>query len=368
MSTRLWLAVLCGYFALGATIQALPAIIARGPATIGLLVTLAAAATAVARPFAGRVADRGRAQPVARAGALLVAAGAAGHLVAEGTVALAFARLTIGAGEGALFTGALASVLAGAPIARRGRLIGHFGLSMWGGLALGPPLAALVVAHTSPRGPLWLAAATAVAALALTAARDRRGAPPVRLAPPPRGAPPLLPRAAWRPGVVLGLASFGYGTVNAFAVLQAGAAALGVFAAAFLAVRLLGSRLVDDVGPRGVVVASAALEGVALGGVATGIAPLLALALAGAALALVFPALAVWVVQAAPERERGAAVGAMTSFWDVGIAAAGPVGALLVSPGHLGPAFALAAGMAALGAAVSVASAWPRWIARFVNA
>ena len=111
--------------------------------------TLAAAATAVARPFAGRFADRGRALGVARAGAALVAAGAAAHLVAEGTVALAPARLTIGAGEGALFTGALAYVLEAAPTARRGRLIGHFGLSMWGGLALGPPLAALVAAQTA---------------------------------------------------------------------------------------------------------------------------------------------------------------------------------------------------------------------------
>src|SRR3954447_15173952 len=53
MSTRLWLAVLCGYLALGATIQALPAVVDGSPGAVGLLVTLAAAATAIARPFAG---------------------------------------------------------------------------------------------------------------------------------------------------------------------------------------------------------------------------------------------------------------------------------------------------------------------------
>src|SRR4051794_34159743 len=100
MSTRLWLAVLCGYLALGATIQALPSLLAGGPGTIGLLVTLAAAATAVARPIAGRLADGGRALAVARAGAVLVAVGAAAHLVAAGTIELAAARLTVGAGEG----------------------------------------------------------------------------------------------------------------------------------------------------------------------------------------------------------------------------------------------------------------------------
>jgi MFS family permease len=359
MSTRLWLAVLCGYFALGATIQALPGVLTGGPGRVGLLVTLAAAATAVTRPFAGRWSDRGHALRVARVGATLVALGAAAHLVAPGVAA----RLTIGAGEGALFTGALAYVLEGAPVQRRGRLVGHFGLSMWGGLALGPVLAATM----SPHAALWLAAASAAAAPALTA----RAASDASLQPSSsraslarREAGRLFPRAAWRPGVVLGLASFGYGTVNAFAVLEAGPAALAVFAGAFLAVRLLGSRLVDDLGPRTVVVTSAALEAAALATV--GFAGLPALALAGASLALVFPALAVWVDEAAPERERGTAVGAMTSCWDLGIAAAGPIGALLVAPGHLAPAFAAAAVLAAaaaLGAAAKRTREFPDSVA-----
>ena len=125
-------------------------------------------------PVRRPLADRGRALGVARAGAALVAAGAAAHLVAEGTVALAPARLTIGAGEGALFTGALAYVLEAAPTDRRGRLIGHFGLSMWGGLAR---------VRRSPRSSprrraraerLWLAATAGVAALVLTTAGTRR--------------------------------------------------------------------------------------------------------------------------------------------------------------------------------------------------
>jgi MFS family permease len=394
---RLWFAVLCGYLALGATIQALPGVIAGGPGEVGLLVTLAAAATAVARPLAGRIADRGHALRVARVGAALVALGAAGHLL---PVPLVLARLTIGLGEGALFTGALAYVLAGSSPPGRGRLIGHFGLSMWGGLALGPVAAATV----APREALWLALGTATAALALTAlpprgpARRRaragddagrvvgateggggaqrggdthrgggaqrvgdthrgggaqRGgeARPARPGARGRRSAPLIPRAAWRPGIVLGLASFGYGTVNAFAVLQAGGAALAVFGGAFLATRLLGSRLIDDLGPRAVILASTVLEAGALAAATTG--SLAAIAVAGAALSLAFPALAVTVVEAAPEHERAAAVGAMTSCWDLGIAAAGPVGALLVSPGHLAPAFAAAAalaGAAAIGA------------------
>ena len=76
----------------------------------------------------------------------------------------------------------------------------------------------------------------------------------------------LFPRAAWKPGVVLGLASFGYGTVNAFA-RAAGrrAGRSGCSPPRSSPSGSLGSRLVDDLGPRRVVVASAALEGVALG-------------------------------------------------------------------------------------------------------
>jgi MFS family permease len=77
----LWSAVLCGYLALGATIQALPGLRLGGVATTGALVTASAFATAATRPFAGRWADRGA--PVASVGAALVALGTAAHLVAR---------------------------------------------------------------------------------------------------------------------------------------------------------------------------------------------------------------------------------------------------------------------------------------------
>lgn len=330
---RLWAAVLCGYLALGATIQALPGLHLGGPATTGALVTAAAAATAIARPFAGRWADAGA--PVARIGAALVAAGAIAHLVARGAPEMAVARLVLGAGEGALFTGALAVVLRDAPAERRGRLIGHFGLSMWGGLALGPPIAAAV-------DGLWFAAAMSVAALALTAANTTRArpAPPVIAT-----APRLLPPVALRLGLLLGLSSFGYGTLNAFISTRTDQAglALGLFAGAFVVTRALGSRLVDDLGPRIVARVAIATETLALALIHVQL--LAALVLLGAGLALVLPALMTWLVELAHPHERGAATGAMTSCWDIGIALAGPAGGLAVHQ-----AFAIAAVAAGAGA------------------
>jgi MFS family permease len=327
---RLWSAVFCGYLALGATIQALPGLRLGSAATTGALVTLAAAATAIARPFAGRYADRGA--PVARVGAALVAVGAAGHLAAGSVPEMAFARLVLGAGEGALFTGALVAVLHDAPSGRRGRLIGHFGLSMWGGLALGPVLAAAVGGAA-----LWFALAAALTAAALTtraprpAARHRANAARAR----------LLPPVALRLGLLLGLSSFGYGTLNAFVSTRTGhtGLALGLFAGAFVVARALGSRLVDDYGPQRVARAAIAVEAVAL--------PFIphpaALIVLGAGLSLVLPALMSWLVEL---DGRGAAVGAITSCWDAGIALAGPVGGLSVT--HAFAIAALAAGAGAL--------------------
>ncbi len=330
---RLWLAVLCGYLALGATIQALPGLRLGSAATTGALVTLAAGATALARPLAGRWADRGA--PVARVGATLIALGAIGHLAARSVPEMACARLVLGAGEGALFTGALVAVLHDAPGERRGRLIGHFGLSMWGGLALGP-----VIAAAAGNAALWVATACALACATIAAPDHAAPSRPAIAAPARSG---LLPPVALRLGLLLGLSSFGYGTLNAFVATRTGHAglALGLFAGAFVVTRALGSRLVDDHGPQRVARAAIAVEALAL--------PFIphpaALIVLGAGLSLVLPALMTWLVELVHESERGAAVGAITSCWDVGIAVAGPVGGLSVT--H---AFAFAAVAAGAGA------------------
>ncbi|GAB3876104.1 hypothetical protein GCM10029964_022030 [Kibdelosporangium lantanae] len=110
-TTRLWLAVFSGYTALGATVQALPAYVVDrfhgGPMLAGTAVGIAFLATACVRPFAGRLGDAGLSRQVAAVGAALCAVGGVGHLVAPDPVTLLFARLVMGAGEAALFSGSL---------------------------------------------------------------------------------------------------------------------------------------------------------------------------------------------------------------------------------------------------------------------
>jgi MFS family permease len=294
---RLWTAVLFGYLVLGATLQELPHYVAgrfhAGPFAIGVTVGIAFAGTAVARPLAGRAGDAGRSRSTATAGALLTAVAAAGHLLAPDLGLLLAARLLMGAGEAALFSGTLPWVLAGVRPSRAGRVAGWFGL-----------------------------------------------------------------------------ASYGYGTLTALLVLflsSTGSGAgqgfgLAVFSASFLVTRAAGSPLVDRYGglPVARVVLLAESAGLAMLATAGG-GPfaLCAVAVAGVGLGLIYPAATTLTLRRASAAAAGAAVGAMTSFWDIGILVAGPLAGFIAANGGFRVAFWVAAAMPLLALAVTSTAARP---------
>jgi MFS family permease len=370
---RLWAAVLLGYLALGATLQELPGyVVARfhaGTLVVGLTVGLAFAGTAAARPLAGRAGDAGRSRGTAIAGGLLAAGAAAGHLLAPDLWVLLGARLVMGVGEAALFSGTLPWVLAGVQPSRAGRVAGWFGLSMWGGLSIGPLLAA-AAGHAGGASAVWsLVIALPVGSAALVASTPRETArPPRARAAGRRG---LLPRGAGDAGVVLGLAAYGYGTLTALLVLFLGTRGLGgqtvqalglaVFSAAFLLTRAAGSPLVDTYGgltvARWVLLAESAGL-VLLATASCGPVALCAVALTGVGLGLIYPASTRLTLDRAAGGAAGAAVGAMTSFWDLGILAAGPAGGLVAETAGFRAAFWAAAAMAL--ASLAVTSMLPR--------
>jgi MFS family permease len=354
---RLWSAVLCGYLCLGATLQALPPFVTgrfhSGPFVAGTAVGIAFAATALTRPLAGRAADAGRARPVVITGGVLGALGGLGHLWAPNLTVLLVSRLVMGAGEAALFSGAIPWVLAATPAERRGRVTGWFGLSMWTGLACGPLVAVLLHAwHGFDAVWYGVVALGVISSLlvTLTPGQPERGD---RLALLPSGRRDVVPAGAPLPGLVLGLASYGYGTVSALLILylrhdSLGGAdvALAVFALAFLLARGFGSPLVDRWG--GATVARRFLVGECAGLLLVALAPdgavaLAGTALAGAGVALVYPAsVAMTLLRTGPMRP-GTSVGVMTSCWDLGILAAGPLGGLLARGGAYPVPFVVAA-------------------------
>lgn len=364
---RLWLAVLCGYLALGETLQSLPTFIVyrfhASTALAGVAVGIAFAATACTRPFAGRSADNGRARPVVALGGLLTALGGVGHWWAPDVPVILLSRLVMGAGEGALFSAALPWVLANA--SRPARVTGWFGLSMWGGLALGPVLAATLQEYTGVQTVWTTVIALGVASAVLVCTTRRKGetstdARPAR----------LIPAGATRPGFVFGLAAYGYGTISTLIVLYLSRPALGghefalaVFALGFLGTRLVGSPVVDRLGGRIVAAIALTVETVGLTLIAT--IPTAAGALAGTLVAgvgvsLMYPSTVWMTLQRSGPLRPGGSVGVMTSFWDLGIMTAGPLAGALVAPLGYRAAFAVAGALGVLGLAVTLRTSLAR--------
>jgi MFS family permease len=364
-TVRLWLAVLLGYLALGATLQELPGYLVHrfhtGPFAVGTVVGIAFAGTAFARPFAGRAGDLGWSRATAIAGAALTAAAAAGHLLAPNLDVLIPARLVMGVGEAALFSGSLPWVLSTVGPGRAGRVAGWFGLSMWGGLSAGPLLA---VAARWIRGSTGVWSLVVALPIVSVAVLMTAGSPPSRSAHRRRlGWRGLMPEGVGHPGGLLGLAAYGYGTLAALLVLLLSTGGLGghdlglaVFAGAFLVTRAGGSPLVDRHGgqrvARGVLLIEAA--GLAcLAGSPSAPLALLSAGIVGVGLGLIYPATSKLILDRVPAPVAGAAIGAMTSFWDLGILAAGPLGGLIATHAGIRTAFWVSAAVVLSSSAIS---------------
>jgi MFS family permease len=350
---RLWSACFLGFGAIGMTIQVMPAYaherLGANAITAGLAVTIGSLATMISRPVSGRLADQSGGRRVAMAGAILSLTGGVGHMAATNLPILVLARLFLGAGEGALFTGSVGWILAHTEQSQRGKTAGHFGLSMWMGLATGPMLGTALLAIGGYRN-VWIAAsiipmlAGALVASTRSEGRVTSDGANIRRA--------LFPRAAWAPGASGVFASIGYGIIAAFLAPRFAALdfagknfALTVFGVAFIITRFLGSGYADRFGGRRVLLLAFLIESVGLVGLFLTQVEWLAFAstaLTGAGLSLLMPSVTSLVTEAADPRERTAALGAVTSGWDLGVAVAGPLGGFVADVSDAGP-FALGA-------------------------
>lgn len=346
-----------GLLSIGATLPVLPRYvqgpIGAGDVSVGI-VTGAFAITGLAcRPLAGHLSDRSGRRRVVVAGALLTALAGALYFVPAGVPGLIVARLFLGAGEGMVYTAGAAWVVDLAPPARRGRIIGLYGLAIWGGLSLGPPIGELIL-RASSFEMVWLFAMAAPllgAAIALRIPESFTPRPPQRL-----GRHNLIERVAVVPGLALTLGTIGFAAMAAFLVLHLedrglghGAEVFTAFAVTVVLARVLGGWLPDRYGPVPCVVGAGLVE--AAGLVAIMAAETLPVAVAGAvamgaAFSLLFPSLALMVVNRVPEERRGIAMGTFTAFFDLGVGVGAPVAGIAAAIGGYPAAFGFAAVMA----------------------
>jgi predicted MFS family arabinose efflux permease len=281
-------------------------------------------------------------------------------------------RLVMGAGEALLFSASLPWALRGTGPGQRGRVAGRFGLSMWSGLAIGPVMATVTHALGGGTATWWLVLATAAASTVVSLSTPRTGRWDTSASMSSLRWSNLIPAGSRLPGLYLGAAGYGYGSVITLAVAYLigrglpTAPCLPVFAGCFLVTRAVGSPFVDRLGPIRVCAALGVLEAVALGTLPTtsqGFGAIVVVGLAGVGVALAYPCAAALTLSRVPAASGGQAVGAMTSWWDLGLFAAGVVGGPLVDRLGYGAAFSVAAAASIVGV-VAVRALQPTgWLA-----
>ncbi len=345
-----------GLIAVGSVLPVLPRYV-RGPLdstdlAVGIVIGSYAVTGLLLRPVAGRLADtRGR-RPTVLIGAVLVSLSGLLYLPHLGIAGLIGARLVLGAGEGALYTAGSAWIVDLAPLERRGRILGLYGLAVWGGLSVGPLLGEVLL-NSSGYTTVWICAAVLPLLGAAIAFRVPDPFQPLTHAEPH----PLIAPEAVRPGLAIALASVGYATLAAFIVLLLDARGIGhgatvfaAFAAMIVLARLLAGHLPDRYGPAPVAIGAVLVE--AGGLVLIAVSHSLVLALVGgmamgAGFSLLNPSLMLIAVGRVSEAARGATMGTYTAFFDAGVGVGAPLAGLAAALSSYEGAFLLAAAAAA---------------------
>jgi MFS family permease len=367
-------ACLSVFLPLGALLPVLPLYLrdelGAGPVVIGLLVAGFGFVAVLCRPLAGSLTDRVGRRHVAVAGALLCSLSGVLYFV-PGLPGVASARFVLGVGEALATSATMAWAIDLSPVASRGRTISLYGLAIWIGLSVGPLIG--VALNSIGYAAVWAFAAIVPLAGALLA-RVLPGGDLVKSPEPLPARRRIVPPGVVTPGVAGLLVSIGAGVIEAFVVLHVAERGLGdgsaaqvggfvyaTFAAAAVLTRILGGGLVDRFGGIRTGALSCLLEAVGLALVAGAEnTPMIFVgaALVGSSLALLFPALAVLAVDAAPRSTRGAAAATFTAFFDTGFAAGGVLGGVIASQGTYADSFWVGA-VCAL-AATSVVAALSR--------
>ena len=345
-------ATFCGLVAVGAVLPVLPRYIHgpldSGDLAVGVVIGAYAVTGLLLRPVAGRLADtRGR-KPTVLVGTALVALSGLLYLPSLGIAGLIAARLVLGAGEGGVYTAGSAWIVDLAPEERRGRVLGLYGLAVWGGLSVGPLVGELLL-DLGGYTAVWIAAAVLPMVGALIALSARDPFVPQRHAEPH----PLIAPEAVGPGFAIALASFGYAALATFVVLHLeargvgnGATVFAAFAAMIVLTRLVIGDLPDRVGAAPVAIA--ATLGEAVGLLLIALAQSLPVALAGglvmgAAFSLLNPSLMLIALGRVSQQARGAAMGTYTAFFDAGVGLGAPLAGLVAALTDYEEAFLFAA-------------------------
>jgi len=313
------------FLALGAMLPTVPRYIedelGGGGFQVGLGVGAFAVSAAALRPWLGRMGDLHGRRILVVVGTAVAGLSFMGYALASSLPLMILFRLLTGAGEGALFIGLITAIQDLAPEDRRGEATSYFSVSLYGGMAVGPPVGEAVLRGTSFTTTFLVFGACALGAAAIGLGVPRG----TTVEAIPDG--PMLHRAALGPGTILLLGLIPATAFGSFLPLYADevglgdvGAVLGLEAGLVLVIRIVGARLPDALGWR-------RASGIGLVGVGFGVgiigvwASQVAVWTGAVTLAigmsLLFPALFTAVIDGAPEEERSRATGTFTLFFDL---------------------------------------------------
>jgi len=325
---------------------------------VGVVVAAISVAAVVTRPVAGRLADQHGYKLLMVCGTVICTLAGVSYYGGVSVPVLVAVRILHGIGEGTVYTSGAAWLVGLCPAERRGRVVGLYGIYMWLGITLGALFGTLAMHLIGFSGVWGLCAVVGAAGFGSVIGKKR---PPRHEG--TRAKVSLLPVSTIVPGIALSLAALGYAALAAFVALHMltrgvanGIAAFNAFGFTYVGVRLFIGNVPDRLGPRQVAFWSALVEAVGL--VIVALAPDLVVVIIGglvmgAGLSLLFPSLALIVINRTDASQQGAALGAFTSFWDVGIAVGAPVAGAIASISSYTAIYYVMAGCAVASAALA---------------
>ena len=366
----LMIVVLTSFLIIGIALPVLPRYVHHtlrfGTFTVGLVTGFQFAASLASRFVAGRYADIhggkkailiGLWMAVGGGGFYLLSIQVVNHPIAA-IVLILTGRAIIGGAESFIITGGMALGLAISGETQAGRVIAWVGTAMFAAFALGAPIGTFLFDRG---GFLWVALASLVLPIAAVAAvsilEDHVDSSAKK------GSIAQTLRKVWLPGLGAAFNGVGYAALLSFSVLLYAQRGWGMgwlpvsaFAAALIAARLLGGKLIDTVGSFHVGIAFSLVT--VLGQGLLGFAPSPWLAALGAALtgvgwAMVYPALGADAVRRVGMSNKGMAMATYSAFPDFAIGLASPLLGLATPSGRISLVFLWS--MVIVGLAIPVA-------------
>jgi MFS family permease len=356
------LIVFMEFLAMGLPLPILPVRVHQalgfGSFVVGLAIGAQSWATLLTRHGAGTWSDQRGPRSAAVLGLVLSALAGVMYAI-SGAVSLPPLSLTVllvgrallGLGESLVVTSALSWGVALAGRERSGVVMAWVGIAMYGAIAAGAPLGALLHARHGFTGMSLAAALAPLSALAVVAfARTVEPVGGTRL--PFHRVVGLI----WLPGLGLTLSALGFGAIAAFSTLRFeergwshAALAMSAFGAAYVLARLFLGTLPDKLGGARVAMGSAAVVAMAQLGMWLSTSAAMAVgaaALTGLGFSLSFPSFGVEAIRRVPPQNRGVALGAYAACFDVTMGVGVPLLGVMVGISGYGAAFAVSALMA----------------------